>query len=371
MMFWLALALMTAAAIFAVLWPLAQRGQARAAGSDLAVYRDQIDEIDRDRAAGRIGNAEADAARVEVSRRLLAAADHASHATLTSGGAGLWRRRTLAFVALILLPAGAASLYLVLGSPGLPSAPPAARLDVPPEQRSIESLVAQVEKHLEGNPDDGRGWEVVAPVYLRLGRFADAVKARANALRLLGANAEREADLGEVLVAAANGVVTADAKAAFDRARKFDASDVKTQYFLGLAAEQDGRKGDAAAMWRELLTRAPQGAPWIALVKDALGRVDPSAAPRGPSAEDMATASELTPEQRGEMVRGMVERLAERLKNDVSDLDGWVRLVRAYLVLGQGDRARAAASDARRALASDPEKLRHLNISFKELGLDG
>ncbi|MBI4273183.1 MAG: c-type cytochrome biogenesis protein CcmI [Rhizobiales bacterium] len=371
MIFWLALALMTAAAIFAVLWPLAQYGKARAAGSDLAVYRDQLDEIDRDRVAGRIGDAEADAARLEVSRRLLAAADQASRAALTSSGAGLWRRRILAVVALILLPASAASFYLVIGSPGLPSAPQAARLETPPEQRSIESLLAQVEKHLEGNPDDGRGWEVVAPVYLRLGRFADAVKARANALRLLGANAEREADFGEALVAAANGVVTADAKAAFDRARKFDATDVKAQYFLGLAAEQDGRKGDAATMWQDLLKRAPQGAPWIALVKDALGRVDASAVPRGPSAEDMAAASGLTPEQRSEMVRGMVDRLAERLKNDGTDLDGWVRLVRAYLVLGQNDRARAAASDARRALASDPEKLRNLNTSFKELGLDG
>ncbi len=371
MIFWLALALMTAAAIFAVLWPLAHRGQAPSAGSDIAVYRDQLEEIERDLAASRIGEAEAEAARVEVSRRLLAAADRVPQVISSPDGAGLWRRRAAAIAALFLLPAGAGALYLTLGSPGLPSAPLAARLDTPPEQRSIDSLVAQVERHLESNPDDGRGWEVVAPVYLRLGRFADAVKARRHAIRLLGANAGRESDLGEALVAAANGVVTVDAKAAFDRAQKLDADDVKAQYFLGLAAEQDGRKEEAATIWRNLLSHAPQGAPWISVVQGALGRVDASAAAPGPSADDLAAASQLTPEQRGEMVRGMVERLAERLKNDGSDLDGWVRLVRAYMVLGDRDRARAAMSDARRALAGEVEKLRQFDTAVKGLGVDG
>lgn len=162
MTLWFLLALMTAAAIFAVLWPLARRSGHLRSGSDIAVYRDQLEEIDRDRAAGLIPEVEAEAARVEVSRRLLAA--DAANATARAAKADpIWRRRAASLVALVLFPAFAAGLYLALGSPGLPGAPLLARRDVPPAQQSIASMVAQVEAHLERNPEDGRGWEVVAP----------------------------------------------------------------------------------------------------------------------------------------------------------------------------------------------------------------
>jgi cytochrome c-type biogenesis protein CcmH len=129
-MLWFVMALMTVAAIFAVLWPLARRTPLRT-GSDVAVYRDQIDEIERDRAAGLIAEREAEAARVEVSRRLLAAAD-AVAPELSPDRAG-WRRRAAALTALILLPLGAASVYLMLGSPDLTGQPQAARRDSSPE----------------------------------------------------------------------------------------------------------------------------------------------------------------------------------------------------------------------------------------------
>ena len=116
--------------------------------------------------------------------------------------------------------ASAPRFYLTLGSPRLPGQPLQARRDAPLQNTLARRLVAQVEAHLEKNPEDGRGWEVVGPVYMRLGRFEDAVKARRNALRLLGASADREADLGEALIGGANGVVTAEAKAAFERARR-------------------------------------------------------------------------------------------------------------------------------------------------------
>ena len=196
-----------------------------------------------------------------MSRRLLAAAD--AEEASTPRGLRVWRRAT-ALAALVLLPLGAGALYLSSGSPHLPGQPLAARLDAPPEQRSIESMVAQIEAHLESNPEDGRGWEVLAPVYCRLGRFEDAVKARRNALRLLGENAERQADLGEALAAAANGIVTADAKAAFERRSALEPGEPKACYYLGLAAEQDGKPDEAARIWRDLLARAPADAPWIA-----------------------------------------------------------------------------------------------------------
>jgi cytochrome c-type biogenesis protein CcmH len=374
MTLWFGLALMTAAAVWAVLWPLARRGNELRSGSDVAVYRDQLAEIERDRAAGLIGESEAVGARVEVSRRLIAAAD-AQTGPPSSVSSATWRRRAVALVALVVLPFGAAAFYLALGSPSLPDQPLAPRLAASRSDPSFDTLIAQVEEHLSRRPEDGRGWEVIAPVYLRLGRFDDAVKARRNALRLNGATGEREAALGEALVFAANGVVTAEAKAAFERAIALDANGVEARYFLGLAAEQDGDYSQAAATWRALLEAAPPDAPWIDVLRGALARVNPGGAtgsPRiDPSDEQVTASRQLGPEQRKAMIEGMVERLSERLHRDGADVDGWLRLVRSYLVLGQPEKARAAVIDARRALAGDAIKLRRLDDLLRGLGLEG
>lgn len=377
MTLWFVLALMTAAAVFIVLWPLARSENRFRSGNDLAVYRDQLDEIERDRAAGLIGATEAAAARVEISRRLIAAADAQAQESRSAAPAA-WRRRAVAVAALIGLPLGAAGFYLALGSPSLPDQPLALRTAATRGAPSIDALVAQVESHLERNPEDGRGWEVIAPVYLRLGRFEDAVKARRHALRLNGRTAEREALLGEALVFAANGVVTADAKVAFEKALALDAAHVQARYFLGLAAEQDGNRTQAAAIWRALVAAAAPDAPWLNFVRAALARVEgagssASTDPRGsgPSEEQIAAASGLSAEQRSVMIRGMLERLSERLQRDGSDVEGWLRLVRSYMVLGEPDKARAAVADARRALAGDDGKLRQLDELVKGLGLEG
>jgi cytochrome c-type biogenesis protein CcmH len=369
MSLWFVFALMTAAAIFAVLWPLSRRGSNQG-GSDIAVYRDQLDEIARDRASGLIGEAEAEAARVEVSRRLIAAGDAAATEKSKGGESPAWRRRGTAVAGLILLPISAVVLYLVLGSPQLPGAPLAARLQATTdENRSIEALVAQVEAHVERNPSDGRAWDVLAPVYMRLGRFDDAIMAWRNSIQLNGSSASREADYGEALVAAGNGVVSAEAKAAFKRALKLDSQDVMARFYMGMAADQDGRRAEADAIWSDLLAKAPPDAPWVELVRHAMERSAPGAAvpaasaasgSPGPSAADMAAAAKLNPDQQDQMAAGMVARLAERLKKDGSDVEGWLRLVRSYRVLGQSDKAQAVIADARRALAGDPDKLRQL-----------
>jgi cytochrome c-type biogenesis protein CcmH len=377
MSLWLAFALMTAAAIFAVLWPLGRR-TAGAGGSDIAVYRDQLEEVTRDRATGLIGEAEAEAAKVEVSRRLIAAAD-AAEADAAAGGSPLWRRRATALTGLLLLPIGAAALYLALGSPQLPGQPLAERAGAVRQDRSIQNLVSQVEAHLERNPNDARGYEVVAPVYLRLGRFDDAVNARRKSLALAGETAERQADLGEALASAANGVITVEAKAAFERALALDPNDQKAKFFIGVAAEQDGDKPQAAAIWTKMLKDAPPDAPWAPLVRESLARLGvapatvapPIALAPGPSAADVAAAGNMSEKDRGDMVRGMVARLAEKLQADGNDLEGWQRLLRAYMVLGERDKALVAAGDARKALASEPDKLRQLGELIKSMGLEG
>jgi cytochrome c-type biogenesis protein CcmH len=374
MALWLVFALMTAAAIFAVLWPLSRSGHTRS-GSDAAVYRDQLDEIERDRASGLIGEAEADAARVEVSRRLIAAGGGAPVPALADPAAGLWRRRAAALAALIFVPFAAGTIYLMHGSPQLPGEPLASRIDAKADQ-SILAMIAQVERHLETSPKDARGWEVLAPIYLRLGRFDDAVKARRHAIEYGGDTAQREAELGEALVAAANGVVTTDAKQAFDQAAAKSPDDPKARFYLGLAAQQDGDTDKAADIWQKLLKDAPPGAPWATAVQQALasaGRTSPSGqkATPGPSADDVAAASKMSEAERGEMVRGMVAQLAERLKSDGSDVEGWLRLVRAYVVLGERDKASEAVGKARQALIKDPDKVRRIEDFARSVGLSG
>jgi cytochrome c-type biogenesis protein CcmH len=371
MTLWLILALMTAAAILAVIWPLAPRKKDAPSGSDVVVYRDQLEEVDRDLAAGLIGKTEAQAARVEISRRLLTATDNPQTApTGLDSTTTLWHRRALAIVALVLLPLFSAGLYLRLGSPELDSEPVAARRDAASNQQaSLANLIAKVEDHLERNPRDGRGWEVLAPVYMRIGRYSDAVRAWRNTLQLLGEDADREANLGEALMAEAKGIVTADAKAAFVRAVALDKTTVSARYYLGVAAEQDGKREEAATIWRDLIAEAPTDAHWIGDVRTALARIEGKAAPApaGPTAAQMADAAKKPPEQQAAMIRGMVEGLAARLKKDGNDIDGWVRLVRSYKVLGEPEKAETAINDARRAVADDPDKRRHLDAGLKEL----
>jgi cytochrome c-type biogenesis protein CcmH len=372
---WVLFAILTAAAMFAVLWPLSRPARIVAdTAHDAEVYRDQLAEIERDLARGLIGQAEADAARVEVSRRLLAAA--AAPAAPVAGGA-TGRRRIAALTALLVVPGIAFGLYSRLGSPALPDMPLAERLDSRQTAPPIDAMVAQVERHLAQNPQDGRGWEVLAPIYLQSGRVADAVKARTSALRLLGETADRQADLGEALVANAQGVVTAEAKAAFNRAATLEADHPKARFFIGLAAEQDGDKARAIAIWNDMIAKAQPGASYVEFLRAAVTRLEgtpasPAAAlPPGPTGQDMAAAAEMKPQERDAMVRGMVDRLAARLAADGSDADGWVRLVRAYLVLGEVDKARAALADARKALAANPEKLNMLETQVRSLGLQG
>ena len=279
-------------------------------------------------------------------------------------------RRASAVLALVGLPVAAVAFYLALGSPQLGDFPLAARSRAADANQPLDNLVAQVEAHLEKNPTDGRGWSVLAPVLARLGRYDEAVRAYRNSITYNGDSAERRADLGEALLGAAGGVVTAEAKAEFERAIALNADEPKANYFLGLAAEQDGRNADAASIWRAMLAKAPADAPWRPLVQAALVRVGGPAAP-ALSNDTMAAAKDMNETDRGAMIRGMVDRLATRLKQNGDDVEGWLRLVRAYMVMGERDKAVSAVVDARQAVANDAERLRQLNEGLKNLGLDG
>ena len=383
MVLWIAFALLTAAALAAVLAPLARAARhdeadGSARSGTLAVYRHQLEEIDAERARGVVGAAEAEAARLEISRRLLASAarfesagtgDRPSRALLES------RHATIALATAVAVPLLTLCLYLTHGSPGVPSSPFAARTGAAQEQAALANLITQVEARLRERPEEGKGWEVIAPVYLKLGRFRDAANAYANAARLLGATVPLLAGRAEASMLAADGIVTEEARSAYEQILKLEPKRVEPRFWLAMAKEQDGRLADALADYKALLSEAPAEAayrpPLAMRVQEVSARIAAidAGAPTGPSETDMATAAKLTPEQRAQMIAQMVEGLAQRLKSNGRDLPGWLRLLNAYAVLDRKDDARAALAEARRNFDGDAGAQSELSKLATTLGL--
>ena len=347
----LCFALMTAAAVFAVLWPLGRAPRTAAPAARATIYKDQLAEVERDRSAGLIAPADAEAAQIEISRRLSGVGKVRAQRACRRGAPQSSSRGCRVRAGRPAAARGRAVSALRLADARGFSAC-RARPTVPPAQASLETLVAQVEAHLEKNPKDGRGWEVLAPVLLKLGRTDDAVRAYAIRITYNGETAARRADLGEAIAAAAGGVVTAEAKAEFERALALDAGEVKARYFTGArgGAGRPGRSGG-----RDLARHAEECAAGCAVASAGGARAGPDRRQwrRNCPAECRAT-NDMTAPQRAEMIGGMVERLAARLKQNGDDVDGWLRLVRAYMVLGQTDKAKQAIADARQATRRQP-----------------
>jgi cytochrome c-type biogenesis protein CcmH len=377
MLLWIAFAVMTAGVLAAVLAPLMRpvRSEEAAEPGALGVYRHQLDELEAEQARGLIDATEAEAARVEVARRLLASAAEPKPATGASRALLESRHASTALAAGLLVPVLALALYLVHGSPDVPASPLSARASLPPEQVHAAELIARVEARLRERPGDGEGWDLIAPIYFKLGRFREAASAFASAGRLQGETAKRLLGFGEATVFAADGIVGEEARLAFERALALEPTRAEPRFWLALAKEQDGKLGEALAAFKALLAGAPADAPWRAPLAERIEELSrrlaarPKDDPRGPTAADVAAAQKLAPQDRTRMVDGMVEGLAARLKRDGKDLAGWQRLVNAYVVLGRQDAARAALRDARRNFKGDARALSDLAALAKSLGL--
>jgi cytochrome c-type biogenesis protein CcmH len=369
MLLWVTFAIMTAAALAALLWPVVRPGAPAglARDAELAVYRDQLAEIDRDVARGLIERGEAEATRNEVSRRMLAAggAQDAGSAPSSPGP-----RRAALLSALVGIPVVALSTYLAFGRPDLPGLPQSERMATALERSDYDAMVAQVEAHLADNPTDAQGWLVLAPAYRGMGRYGDAAQAFARALALVPAEPDLLTDFGEALVMAEEGLVTARARDAFQQALALDPDNTKALFYRALADRQDGRHEQAMATWRSMLEGAPADAPWRPAVERQMATLERersgAAPPLGES--DMAAARDV--EDREAMIRGMVDGLAQRLEQDGSDLQGWLRLANARMVLGERDAAVAALRSAEQQFSGDPESMGRIAEARDALGLE-
>ena len=376
MIFWLVIAVMTAAALALVLVPLAlrQRKAPRRVEFDLAIYRDQLDELESDRARGLVGEDQSEAARLEIWRRMLAAAkrdggesagpDEAGDVAAAPGGkARPWFLMSAVGAA---VPALAVALYFVLGSPGTPGQPfsgiaqqggGAAGQDM--AGQTVEAAIGNLARRLEQNPDDLEGWLLLGRSLITLERYAEAAQALATAVRLSSGDPDIIGSMAETMVFAAQGIVTADALTAFETVLGVKPDDPAAQYYIGIALAQQGRPIEALEMWRKLAAETPADAPWrgdlVTWMRRAadetgieLGSIPAAPATArqpGPSGEDMAMAAEMSPEERQDMIRSMVAGLAARLAEEPDDLEGWRRLANSYRVLGED--AKAAEAEQR------------------------
>ena len=371
MVLWIIFAGMTASSLVALLWPVWRREAPESGHRDaeLAVYRDQLAEIDRDVARGLIEAGEAEATRNEVSRRMLAAGGREDTDTGPRPPSPGPRRAAL-LSALVGIPLVALSTYLAFGRPDLPGLPQAERMVTALERSDYAAMVAQVEAHLADNPTDAQGWLVLAPAYRGMGRHGDAAQAFARALALVPAEPDLLTDFGEALVMAEEGLVTARARDAFQQALALDPDNTKALFYRALADRQEGRHEDAMSTWRDMLDGAPADAPWRPAVERQMASLERersgSAPPLGES--DIAAARDV--EDREAMIRGMVDGLAQRLEQDGNDLQGWLRLANARMVLGERDAAVAALRSAEQQFSGDEESMGRIAEARSALGLE-
>lgn len=400
MTFWIYAFLITLVAVIAISIPVyrkARRLTETHAGEhahDVEVYRDQLRELVVETERGLISEDDAKQARTEIARRLLVAEQKASAESQQRDDR---RHRfgsvVLASTVLIFIPAMTFLVYSEVGSPTLEAQPLAPRIAALQEERlaqrqarnQMTDLVERAEDHLQNNPDDGQGWDVLAPVYFRAGDPVNAITAYRNAIRLLGENASRLSGLGEAIFATSGGVVNADAEQNFTQALTLDANDGRARFYLALAQIQKGDATGGTLAWQALTESIDVDRDWQLAAAEGLRRLQTGDMSQLPGMQQIPPAAEGMPEldrdtiEQGQamqaddqaaMIAGMVSRLDARLRDNPQDEDGWQRLMRAYVVMGDRDKAADALNRAIASFSETPQTVQQLNQFAVSLGID-
>ncbi|MEV8466383.1 c-type cytochrome biogenesis protein CcmI [Fluviibacterium sp. DFM31] len=397
MMFWILTSALALASAVLLALALLRRPQAAPdrAEYDIAVYRDQLKGVERDLARGVITEEVAERTRTEVKRRILEA-DKARSARVAPGSAP--RGATLGLIAVlgIVLGGGSFAAYLKLGAPGFGDLPLKTRIEnartlreTRPSQSEAEArtepltglperdpqfvkLVEQLRTTVADRPDDPRGFELLANNEAALGNFTAAHKAQARLIELRGtdATATDYVTWADLMVIATNGYVSPEAEAALNETLKRDPHNGPARYYIGLMHAQTGRPDMAFRIWKPLMEESTPDAPWLPAIRGQieelafragidyrLAEVAPLA---GPSAEDMDAAAEMSPEERMEMIRTMVEGLSERLASEGGTPSEWARLITALGVLGETGRANAIYAESQQVFDGNAPALNEL-----------
>jgi len=388
-MVWMILATMCAVALILILRPLlrrAENGPSRAE-YDARIYKDQLTELERDTAHGVITEEAARAARTEIARRLIAADEEAKatapDTTTTSG-------KAMAAIVGIAVPALALGIYAVTGSPNLPAQPGA---ELQAKAKSLQgpktaaaapdlnTIVVQLAARLKQRPEDLEGWRLYARSLVGMRRFADAVAAYQRATTLAPKDADLWSQLAEIQITAAGGSVTPAARQTLEKALSVDPAEPRARYYVGLAARQAGAIKQALKIWLDLEADSVPNVPWRKLLgerisktakdngisanalatmrksagtgqtpalvgKTQIGDSSDGAHPPDPTTDDVKAAQKMSTADRLTMIRGMVGRLADKMKDDPNNAEGWLRLARSYEVLNEPTKSREAYAKA-------------------------
>jgi cytochrome c-type biogenesis protein CcmH len=365
MILWLILAAMSLLAVAMLAWPVLRRPpeQLPRDAYDLEIYRDQLSELDRDVARSLIPDDQADAARAEIGRRILAA-DEALQKQ-TARGPGPTAQRALPVAVCVIAPVLAVLLYVQGGEPRLAEGgrtvkAVATQSGADKNTHDLSPMIAKLVERLRQTPDDLEGWTMLGRSLYSVSRFGEAASAYANALALNPSDAGLMAHQAESLSFANDGLITPMARQLFAKAAKTDPKNARALYYLALAKLQSGKRREALDDWRKLVADAAPDAPWLPDLRQRIARLQAeldgggTAAP-GPTAEEVKAADSLSAKDRSAMIRSMVQRLADRLKNQPDDADGWLRLGRAYKVLGEHEKSRDALAKAAKLQAAAPK----------------
>ncbi len=373
-----------------------------AAAFDLRVYREQLAGVDRDLARGVISEADAERVRTEISRRILSA-DAQMQAQGTQDGPPVWANTVAIVVVAAVLIGGGFWMYRQMGAAGLPDQPLSLRKELAetmraerPSQAEAEAevlpdlpqqldegyanLLQQLRNTVAERPDDLQGHVLLAQHEANAGNFAAAYKAQQRVIELSGGAvpADAYAHLAEMMILAADGYISPEAEDALRQSLQRDPRNGPAQYYLGRMMTQVGRPDIGYRIWVEALRTSPADSPWAQAMRAQLeelafraGVFNPPniPAPSGPSQEDVEAAANLTPEERQQMIMGMVNQLSDRLATEGGPPEDWARLISALGVLGEGQRAIDIMQEANAVFAGDAEALEIIDAAALQAGI--
>ncbi len=431
MTLWIILTIMTSVAAVLLSAPFIRRfdqPQAELAGG-VEVYRDQLKEVESEQQQGLIDDVQAESARIEIKKRALAT-DKIEQPLVPALSVGERKFAMICVIGIVVL--GSVGLYAATGSPDLPSmrgvgapaqqasvsfnrdsttpANPVAALQAlvsenqaPAALPPVDEMIRRLATRLLQNPKDSQGWRTLGWSYFNIGRFSEANEAYAKAIELSPNDAEIRGAQVEALVRSADGVVTTDARNAIEDTLKIDPKNARARFFRGLAKEQDGDKTSALTDWLEVLRDADPSESWVPDLKNRISALErdlgmaaarptgpnpataggsletsrmpggPLMAPaieKGPGPQDVRAAETMAPADRSAMIRGMVDRLANRLEKSPRDADGWIKLVQSRMVLGETELAKQALARGIETFTDDTQQRDRIIAAAQQLGID-
>lgn len=376
--FWLIVFVLALAAVAFIAWPIAAgapvKNETGIVADDDATLASVLSAIDRDRSYGLIDDQSADEAKneahEEMKRRTETQANNSGEETGVSR-----RARFAAFLALGATPLAAVLLYLQLGSPQALD-PATKTASVASQQAAVaaDQRIGELEAQVRSAPDDFEAWMALGEEYITAGRSADAARAFGRAVELDGSNPAALGAFGEAKVQEADGAVTGEALASFEKALALDPNDPRAQYYIAESRYQVGALEDAVHGWVKLLNEAPIGAPWFSAVA---ARVTDAAAEAGMKEESLGLKEDVRQRIASASPHGAsapaddFEAMMGRIHDGSASFEDWMNAVAIYTERGDKDRAKDILERAAKRYEKAPFVLAQIEKAKTQLEAGG